>query len=131
MSKYERAAYISSGSGPWTRWVVGSTSVAGQHLVVTTSPHVLRDFAKLVNGPGWYPEARVRPITTVSVRGWKMQAVFVPQGTNDGSAFAHHVVLIWTVGQHTYGLGFHDIHGLRETLQADEEFARHVDLVGR
>ena len=34
-----------------------------------------------------------------------MRAVFVPPETNDGSAFMHHVVMIWTVGQQTYGSG--------------------------
>jgi hypothetical protein len=44
----------------------------------------------------------------VTIKGWRMRAVFVPEETNGGSAFMHHVVLIWTVGQHTYGVGFHD-----------------------
>jgi hypothetical protein len=30
-----------------------------------------------------------------------MRAVLVPSSTNAGSAFAEHVVLIWTVGRHT------------------------------
>jgi hypothetical protein len=58
-----------------------------------------------------------------------MRAVFVPQATNDGSAFAHHIVLIWTVGRHTYGVGFHNIKGLRQTLLLDEELAKHIKLV--
>jgi len=58
-----------------------------------------------------------------------MRAVYVPPATNDGSAFAHHVVLIWTVGHHTYGFGFHNLHGRRETLLLDEELARHLILV--
>jgi hypothetical protein len=58
-----------------------------------------------------------------------MRAVFVPQGTNDGSAFANHVVLIWTVGRHTYGVGFHVVKSLRQTLLLDRELARHLRLV--
>jgi hypothetical protein len=58
------------------------------------------------------------------------RAVFVPEETNDGSAFMHHVVLIWTVGQHTYGVGFHDTRGVRETLLLDEKLVRHITLVG-
>jgi hypothetical protein len=44
-------------------------------------------------------------------------------------AYAHHVVLVWTVGQHTYGFGFHNFTGLRRTLLLDEELARHIRLV--
>jgi hypothetical protein len=44
------------------------------------------------------------------------------------SAYMHHVVLIWTVGQHTYGLGFHNFSGLRPTLQLDKELAKHIKL---
>jgi hypothetical protein len=65
----------------------------------------------------------------VTIKGWSMRAVYVPQATNDGSAFAHHVVLIWTVGNHTYGIGFHDLQGRRVTLGLDEELARHLILV--
>jgi hypothetical protein len=58
-----------------------------------------------------------------------MRAVYVPPRTNDGSAFAHHVVLIWTVSGHTYGVGFHNVHGLRPTLDLDVALARGVRLV--
>jgi hypothetical protein len=115
--------------GPWRRWAVGSTSVGPEHLVATASPRPLANYAKVVNGPGWYPRARVQPIAWVSIKGWRMRAVYVPPATNDGSAFAHHVVLIWTVGHHTYGFGFHNLHGRRETLLLDEELARHLILV--
>jgi hypothetical protein len=56
-------------------------------------------------------------------------AVFAPQATNDGSSFSHHVVLIWTVGEHTYGVGFHDVTNIRDTLLRDEELARSIKLV--
>jgi hypothetical protein len=115
--------------GPWRRWAVGSTSVGPEHLVATTSPRRLANYAKVVNGPVWYPRARVQPIAWVTIKGWRMRAVYVSPATNDGSAFAHHVVLIWTVGHHTYGFGFHTLHGRRETLLLDEELARHLILV--
>jgi hypothetical protein len=110
--------------------VVGSAVAQGQHLVITASPHALRNYAKVVNGPAWYPRARVRPLSWLTINGWRMRVVFVPSETNDGSAFAHHVVLIWTVGHHTYGVGFHEIAGLHHTLLLDEELARHIRLVG-
>ena len=58
-----------------------------------------------------------------------MRAVFVPPATNEGSAFAHHVVLIWTVGDHTYGVGFHDVAGIGWILRLDEELAKSIKLV--
>ena len=126
-------------STAWRGWVFGSsyvptkvppgaTSTGGYaHLVITASPTQLSNYAKLVNGPAWSPSARVRPIASVTIRGRRMRAVFVPP-TND-SAFIHHVVLIWTVGRHTYGIGFHDITTVRETLLLDEELAQHIELV--
>jgi hypothetical protein len=46
------------------------------------------------------------------INGWRTRAVYVPPKTNEGSAFARHVVLIWTVSGHTYGVGFHEVQGL-------------------
>src|SRR5437764_238209 len=45
----------------WRGWVVGSSWVGRQHLVITGSPRPLTSDAKLVNGPAWYPKARLRP----------------------------------------------------------------------
>jgi hypothetical protein len=44
----------------WRKWVVGSSETNDQHLVIVASPHALRNYAKVVNGPAWYPGARVR-----------------------------------------------------------------------
>jgi hypothetical protein len=49
--------------------------------------------------------------------------------TNAGSAFMRHVVLIWTVRGHTYGIGFHNVHGLGATLDLDAALARGVRLI--
>jgi hypothetical protein len=114
----------------WRHWVIGSSTTPDEHLVITASPTPLRNYAKLVNGPAWYPAARVKPLTWLTINGWRMRAVFVPQATNDGSAFAHHVVLIWTVRQHTYGIGFHDVRGIQPTLTLDEQLAESIQLVG-
>jgi hypothetical protein len=113
----------------WRSWVVGSSETNDQHLVIVASPRALRSDAKVVNGPGWYPSARVRPLRSLTINGWRMQAVYVPFGTNAGSAFARHVVLIWTVRGHTYGVGFHNVHGIRPTLDLDVALARGVRLV--
>jgi hypothetical protein len=40
----------------------------------------------------------------------------------------HHVVLIWTVDGHTYGVGFHDVHGIPEALALDVALARSIVL---
>ncbi len=131
MTQFARVAFIGQGpSGPWRRWAVGSTNVGPEHLVATASPRPLANYAKVVNGPAWYPQAHVRPVAWTTINGWRMRAVYVPPATNDGSAFAHHVVLIWTVGHHTYGVGFHDLRGIRYTLRLDEELAKHLTLVG-
>ena len=116
-------------SKDWRGWVVGSSETNDQHLVIVASPRALRDAAELVNGPAWYPGARVRLLRSFTISGWRMRAVYVPPRTNDGSAFAHHVVLIWTVGGHTYGVGFHNVHGLRQTLDLDVAVVRDIRLV--
>jgi hypothetical protein len=113
----------------WRGWVVGSSETNDQHLVIVASPRPLRNYAKVVNGPAWYRDARVRPLGWVTIDGWRMRAVYVPFGTNDGSAFARHVVLIWTVGDHTYAIGFHDVHGIGQTLDLDRALARRLKLV--
>jgi hypothetical protein len=113
----------------WRGWVVGSSTTPNEHLVLVASPTPLGNDAKVVNGPAWYPKARVRPLGWVTIDGRRMRAVFVPPAWNDGSAFAHHVVLIWTVGEHTYGVGFHDVTGIPQTLRQDEELAKSIELV--
>jgi hypothetical protein len=113
----------------WRGWVVGSSETNDQHLVIVASPRALRNYAKVVNGPAWYPSARVRPLRWLTIKGWRMRAVYVPFGTNEGAAFARHVVLIWTVGHHTYGVGFHNVQGLRQTLALDVALARGIRLV--
>jgi hypothetical protein len=124
------AGIAPGGVKAWRGWVVGSTVVGADHLVITASPKPLDNYAKVVNGPAWYPKARVRVLDWVSVGGRRARVVFVPPETNDGSAFAHHVVLIWTEGRHTYGIGFHEVGGRRRTLELDVALVRHVELVG-
>jgi hypothetical protein len=113
----------------WRGWVIGSSETADQHLVITGSPRAIRSYARVVNGPGWYPGARVRPLRWLTIGGWRMRAVYVPPATNEGSAFAHHIALIWTVGDHTYGVGFHNVHGRRQTLALNVALARGIRLV--
>jgi hypothetical protein len=113
----------------WRGWVIGSSETPDQHLVITASPRALDDFAKVVNGPAWYPAAQVRVLRRLTIKGWEMAAVYVPPETNEGSAFARHVVLIWTVRGHTYGIGFHNVHGLRQTLALDTALANSIRFI--
>jgi hypothetical protein len=123
------------------RWIAGTSANATTHLIILGSPRPVSDSTRFVNSGAEVVGSRVRPLRWTTINGWRMRAVFVLAATS--SAFAwHHVVLIWTVGQHTYGVGFHDLeqfacpscaattHGLRQTLLLDEELARHIKLVG-
>ena len=113
----------------WRHWVVGSSETADQHLVLTASPRALSDPAKVVNGPAWYPGAQVRRVGTLRIADAIARIVYVPPQTNEGSAFAHHVVLVWTVDNHTYAVGFHNVEGIRATLALDVALARAIRLV--
>jgi hypothetical protein len=128
-----RISLISPGCGPgWKGWVVGSSDSASpsEHLVLTASPQPVLNPAKVVNGPAWYAGSRVKKVGAFAMNGWQVQAFFAPQATNDGSAFAQHVVLIWTVAGHTYGVGFHNVTDIPQTLRRDEALLRDVKLVG-
>ena len=116
-------------STSWREWIFGSTAAGAHHLVITGSPSPLRNDAKVVNGPAWYPKARVRPLGWATINGRRMHVVFVPEATNDGSAFAHHVVLIWTERGHTYGIGFHAVDGLGNARNLDVALARGIEMV--
>ena len=116
-------------SHAWRGWVVGSSETNDEHLVVNASPRPLVDPAKVVNGPAWYRGARVRPLSAMRINGWRVRAVYVPPGTNEGSAFAHHVVMVWTVGRHTYAAGFHDVAGRQATLDLDVALMQAMKLV--
>ena len=69
----------------WRGWVVGSSETNDQHLFIVATPRPIRDAAKVVNGPAWYPDARVRPLHCLTINGWRMRAVYVPVKTNAGT----------------------------------------------
>jgi hypothetical protein len=117
--------------GRWKGWIAGSSEIRlpREHLVISASPRPIRSYAKVVNGPGWYPGARVDVADWVMVNGWRARWVFVPPLTNDGSAFAGHVVLVWTTGGHTYAAGFHDTSSRAVTREMDLQLVRHMRMV--
>jgi hypothetical protein len=65
-----------------------------------------------------------------SVAGRTIRLYDVPSATNDGSAFAGHVVMVWTESGHTYAVGFHNISGERATAKLDFALLRGMRLVG-
>ena len=111
-------------SGDLRGWAAGSTSNETEHLVIKASPHPVGMYSTFINWPSG--GSHVRVLGWVRRNDWRLRVVFV---RTLGSAFAHHVVLVWTVGQHTYGLGFHDFAGLHRTLSLDEELVKNVRLV--
>ena len=116
-------------SGPWKEWAVGSVSSPEQHLVIIASPRPLPDYTKAVDGPSLYPGEHVGRIGWVKDGHWPMRAVFVSPDSND-SIFIHHIVMVWTVGRHTYAVGFHNFTGMRATLRLDQQLAPWIELVG-
>jgi len=127
MTRACRITIVCPGTGAWRGWVEGTTQSWNAHLVIQASPHPLRSYAKLVYGPDWRPNDRVKPLAWITVGRNRARAVLVPSGSE--ALYSDHVVLIWTVGQHTYGVGFHNFTGLRQTLQLDKALMRHVVLV--
>ena len=112
----------------WKGWVVGSSYAGDQHLVLTASPQPRRDVARLVNGPAWIKGNSVRYLGAVAIGGRRMREVLVPAQSNDGSAFAGHLVLTWTAAGHSYAFGFHVIHGLAAARTLNDELARGIIL---
>ena len=93
------------------------------------SPRPVKNYTRLANGPAWYPNARARLLARITIGEWRMRAILCATGTNAGSASADHVLLIWTVRGHTYGVGFHNEGGLAETLRLTRVLARDIELV--
>jgi hypothetical protein len=129
MEIIEAAKQCPNTAGCWCGWVVGSSTVGEQSLVLSASPSVLSRYAKVVNGPAWYRGARTRPLGWITVSGRRMRVVWVPARTNDASSFSDHVALIWTAAGHTYALGFLNVDGLAATLALDRKLAAGVELV--
>jgi len=72
----------------------------------------------------------VQRIALVTLGRRRGEEIFVPPKTNDGSMFMHHIVIVWTKGSHTYGVGFHNF-GNRKRIEAlDAVVMRSIKLVG-
>jgi hypothetical protein len=102
-----RNARTCEGARGWRGWVAGAGVAPDDvHVALIASPHVEPDVAKLVNGPAWYPGARVQLLGSSRVGGRLIRWAFVPAATNDGSQFADAVAAAWTAGGHSYAIGF-------------------------
>lgn len=119
------------GARGWGGWVAGAAATpSGVHLALTASPRVEQAIAKLVNGPAWYPGARVRLLGRARVRGRLVRWTFVPATTNDGSQFSDAVVAAWSEGGHSYAIGFRANGDLAAAKALDARLLKGLALVG-
>jgi len=125
------------GAAKWHRWMVGSSQLSGSdagpagflHLVVQGAPRIVRDPARAIDGPGMVPGSRVRSRGVVTIAGKRMRWYYVPPDRNQGSAFMHHLVLVWTADRHTYAYGFHVTSTFAVARALDLELVRHLVTV--
>jgi hypothetical protein len=125
----------SSGSQSWRGWVVGSSQLAPgttsfQHLVIQAAPRPV-GFVRAVDGPGSTDQYRVDAGGRLTAGRWHGRWVFVNPATNPGSAFMGHLVFVWTVGGHTYAVGFHAVTTMLTAAAMDYELVRHIELIHR
>jgi hypothetical protein len=130
---------VGQGGGPhcsarWRGWIVGdgqvtSGSLLEEHLALQGAPHVVSSPARAIDGPGMVPGSHVRPRGKVGVAGKVMHWYFVPPATNEGSAYAGHLVLVWNADGHTYAYGFHVLETFAIARALDLELVRHLFTV--
>jgi hypothetical protein len=114
------------GAVKWRGWMVGSSNTSAEHLVVLGAPRVVRNPARAIDGPGMQPGSRVQPRGVVMIEGKVMRWYYVPPTLNVGSAFMHHLVLVWTASGHTYAYGFHVVDTFADARALDLELVRHL-----
>lgn len=123
------------GRNPWDGWLDGSSQVGEEstrsfeHLVMQGAPRVVRNPARAIDGPAMLPGSRVQSRGAVTIHGQPMHWYLVPAATNIGSAFMHHLVLVWTAGGHTYAYGFHVVTTIKVARALDLELAFHLRTV--
>lgn len=125
------------GGAEWRDWMDGSSQLSGpnagpagfEHLVMQAAPRVIPDPARAIDGPATFPGSRVQPRGTVRINRSLMHLYYVPPDLNEGSAFAHHLVLVWIGSGHTYAYGFHVVTTLADARALDFELVRHLVMV--
>lgn len=100
-----RSVATCPGAHGWRGWVAGAGSAPGMSLSLIGVPRLEPSIAKVVNGPAWYPAARVTPLGRSRVAGRLVRWAFVPAATNDGSQFSDSVAAVWSSRGHSYALG--------------------------
>jgi hypothetical protein len=95
------------------------------HLVIASSPRPFT-IGRFIFGPYQRP-GRIVLDGTAGVGGVIGTWVRVPPGPNRLSRFSEHIVLVWTIYGHTYGLGFHGLERLSRELGL--EVARSITLI--
>lgn len=124
-------------SALWRGWVVGGVGIEGngpegQHFVVEASPDVASNPSLMVNGPIHESQGQLpQSLGSIDVGPWAMEFVYVPYRAGSGSIMQHHLMLLWTVGGHTYAEGFHVYGkgGMRLARKLDVAEAEHMRLV--
>lgn len=129
-----RLGIIGEGGGPncaanWRGWIVGSSTDCCEHLGLLGAPRVIRNPARAIDGPGMFPGSRVQSRGTVTIAGKTMHWYYVPPDLNQGSAAAHHLVLVWNASGHTYSYGFHVVSTFAAARALDLELVRHLVTV--
>ena len=124
------------GAESWRGWIIGSSQTGTEHLVVQGAPHIVRNPTVAIDGPGVHrPDgAPVNPRDVqlrgaVRIAGHTMRWYYVPPDRNDGSAFMHHLVLVWSASDHTYAYGFHVVTTFAAARALDLELVRHLRVV--
>lgn len=122
------------GGAPWRGWIVGDGEVlAGhvlqQHLALQAAPRIVANPARAIDGPAMFPGSRVRPRGKTRVDGKLMHWYYVPPATNQGSAFAGHLVLVWNANGHTCAYGFHVLETFAIDRALDLELVRYLVAV--
>ena len=111
----------------------GSSQVGGirepliQHLVVQAAPHVVGPTAAVNGGIAPDQGYPIQPMGVTHVHGRLMRWYFVPP--DHGTAFAGHLVLIWSAYGHTYCYGFHVLDTLEHVRAFDRELVAHLKMV--
>ncbi len=121
--------FISASTAGGQRWALGSIEFPASrrvgHLTLQASPRPIRDATRFVDAQGWTRSAPMLPLRgSVRVNGWNARFVDAEKAE---SFSQHHVVLMWTVGGHSYGIAFHGRD--RGTYALDLAIARATTLV--
>ena len=113
----------------WRGWIFGTSQDQYEHLVLQGAPRVVRNPTRAIDGPGPLHRAHVQPRGTTTIAGHEMRWYYVSPKTNDGSAYMHHLVLVWTTSGHTYAYGFHLVTTIADTRALDRELVSHLSYV--